>query len=439
MPSIHQIIFSVAFYMTSLPTSSSNNVLSRSILFRHGARGPGESELSAWEKDHPVVAQWKAEEIENLSSIGEIQMKSLGRWFCGKCDDLGQKANDVKFSTSKSSRAAESGQYFVDAYSNTKLISGITTNIVPSTYTTDADYYFRPWKVYTEVEKGSKANMANSPVWQNQVKANNELLMAVWRDLGMKAALQATPERILWSLTYVVNELVCEEFWPKSESPVDQRKNLHHLMSQLTEVKQRILSLACWVWDIRFVSSGFQVDLGGWLLLDMIQKLFGYKDGQSVQLFAGHDYTIISVLAAAGLLTSLTEPVEWGAYIIMELCDTAPRTASSSSSITTNNSDSPLTQSQIPSQNLELRIYHNRQPFGVAIEQNIDSGNTLGTAATAVEDDNVTVHPEREILLAVLSMPQLKALIECVCGVLNEHNRGLPPGFLVPELISQTL
>lgn len=256
--------------MTSLSIAS-GKVLSRSILFRHGARGPGESELSAWEKDHPVAAQWKEEEIENLSTVGESQMKSLGAWFSSRCADLGQKASDVKFSTSKSSRAAESGQLFVDAYISTRSSQGMSTNVIPATYTTDADYYFRPWKIYTEVEKQSKANMTTCVSWQDQIKDNQDLLVTVCRDLGMKNSLLSTHEKILWSLTYVVNVLLCEEFWPRSESANDKRRTLHDLILHLQNARLKILSLACWVWDKRFVTSGYQVDLGGWLFLDIIQ------------------------------------------------------------------------------------------------------------------------------------------------------------------------
>jgi len=414
--------------MSNLPstTSSSSKILSRSILFRHGARGPGESELSAWEKVHPVVTQWKEEEIENLSSIGESQMTSLGSWFCQKCNDLEQKSTEIAFSTSKSSRASESGQLFINGYSQTKLSSsGITTHIHSTIYNIDADYYFRPWKVYTEVEKGSKANMTTSVAWKTQVKSNHDLLVAVQRDLGLKSSLLETPERILWSLTYIVNVLVCEEFWPKSEIPMNQRKYLHQLMTRLHESKLQIRSLACWVWSTRFVSSGFQVDLGGWLFLDMIQKLFGYKNNQSVQLFAGHDYTIISVLAAAGLLTALVSPVEWGAYVIMELNE-----------ITTTTSSSVLEEPNQQKQNLELKIYHNRQPFGSLFDNTTMEGGSSDTD-TAGGDDFITVHPEREVLLASLDMPQLGLLLERVCSVLRDHGRGLPPGFLLPSAITQ--
>lgn len=404
--------------MTSTLTNN-KVILSRSILFRHGSRGPGESELSIWEKDHPVATQWKEEEIENLSNIGRSQMSSLGTWFCSRCDDLGEKSKVIQFNTSKSSRAIESGNLFVSSYSKTKLATAsVATNVSNSTYSIDADYYFRPWKVYTEIEKRSKENMNTSSIWQDQVDLNHDLLMDVHQDLELKSSLLATPHRLLWSLTYITNVLVCEEFWPTSTTPSDQRKSLHNLMSRLHESKQKIMSLACFVWDIRFVTSGYQIDLGGWLFLDMIQKLFGYEDcGQSIQLFSGHDYTIISVLAAAGLLTSLVTPIEWGAYIIMELYNAVTGTV-----------ESPETQ------NLELRIYHNRQPFGASKDNIIDDTNT--STVNDSQDDLITVHHKREVLLTVLDMPQLNTLLENICSVLRDHGRDLPPNFLIPCAIS---
>lgn len=47
-----------------------SKLLSVSILFRHGARGPGDSETSAWEEHDPVVNQWEEHEMENLSTVG---------------------------------------------------------------------------------------------------------------------------------------------------------------------------------------------------------------------------------------------------------------------------------------------------------------------------------------------------------------------------------
>lgn len=136
-----------------------------------------------------------------------------------------------------------------------------------------------------------------------------------------------------------------------------------------------------------------------------MQKLFGYDNGQSVQLFAGHDYTIMSVLAASGFLTALTAPIEWGTYVIFEL------------------------RVSEPTEELVLYVYHNRQPFGaLAFVEN---------ESPVAHDDNITVHAERESLLATLSMDQLRALIDQICAVLQERNRGLPPGFIIPSQIAK--
>jgi hypothetical protein len=90
-------------------------IISQSILFRHGARGPGDSELACWESNHSVVTQWKDEEIENLSNIGLLQMSRLGSWFASRFSS-DSSSMLCRFFSSKSSRAALSGQIFINSF-----------------------------------------------------------------------------------------------------------------------------------------------------------------------------------------------------------------------------------------------------------------------------------------------------------------------------------
>ncbi len=97
------------------------SLLSATILHRHGARGPGDSETSAWESTDEVVTQWKAEEFENLSAVGVQQIKDLGQWFARKYtnDNIGGFKNPrVFFRCSKSARAVESGRDFVSGFNS---------------------------------------------------------------------------------------------------------------------------------------------------------------------------------------------------------------------------------------------------------------------------------------------------------------------------------
>ena len=95
-----------------------------SILYRHGARGPGDSETSAWPEHDPVVTQWKESECENLSSVGVRQIRDLGRWFClryVKNETIAAgviSSPNVFFRGSKSDRAVESGRDFISGFND---------------------------------------------------------------------------------------------------------------------------------------------------------------------------------------------------------------------------------------------------------------------------------------------------------------------------------
>ena len=104
------------------------SLLSVAILFRHGARGPGDSETSAWEESDGVVSQWQEHEFENLSSTGVQQLKDLGQWFAKKyvLSELYIKTPKVFFRGSKSDRAVESGRDFVNSFNKTLGGSGVS-------------------------------------------------------------------------------------------------------------------------------------------------------------------------------------------------------------------------------------------------------------------------------------------------------------------------
>jgi hypothetical protein len=101
--------------------SASSSLLSVSILFRHGARGPGDSETSAWEATDPVVSQWAEHEVENLSTSGMQMLRDLGVWFARKYVLDGALIPQPRacFRGSKSDRAVDSGRDFVSHFNAT--------------------------------------------------------------------------------------------------------------------------------------------------------------------------------------------------------------------------------------------------------------------------------------------------------------------------------
>jgi hypothetical protein len=130
----------------------------------------------------------------------------------------------------------------------------------------DADLYFRPWKVYLDIEKSNKAKRT-SVEWQSKAQENINFLRTLSEKLQMKSSISCQPERTLWGLTHVFGLILCEQYWPQLDG--EHREALSILLPP--ELRREVAQLACWVWDKRFIASGFQVDLGGWIFLDMVQ------------------------------------------------------------------------------------------------------------------------------------------------------------------------
>jgi hypothetical protein len=113
-------------------------------------------------------------------------------------------------------------------------------------------------------------------------------------------------------------------------------------------------------------------------------------------VFAAHDYTLISLLAASELIQEIKQPLEWGAYVIFELHDDPA---------------GPF-----------MRVLANFRPF-----------NRSQGAGRAEE----TVCVDEEELLVEWSMTQLQQILTGVCSQLQADGRGLPEGFKVPQLMQE--
>ena len=90
-------------------------LLSVSLLHRHGARGPGGSELKPFEETSPTKQQWKKEEEEEITIVGNEQMIQLGTYFASKYIPIFNREGKDNLTgrtfwrSSKAARAKESG------------------------------------------------------------------------------------------------------------------------------------------------------------------------------------------------------------------------------------------------------------------------------------------------------------------------------------------
>ena len=110
----------------------------------------------------------------------------------------------------------------------------------------------------------------DEPEWTSKLKEYELILTRIANELHLKPSIACNQTLILWSTTHIKCLLACERDWqPPSSTPPMLRNHLQRLIS--ADMERPISELACWVWEQRFTRSGFQIDLGGWMFLTMIQ------------------------------------------------------------------------------------------------------------------------------------------------------------------------
>jgi hypothetical protein len=417
-------------------------LISASILFRHGARGPGDSESSAWEKSDEVVTQWQTDEFENLSPVGRQMITLLGAYCARRYSPERFRSNRnrlvTSFRSSKADRARESGEDFVTGFNNFAGHVAISETAEPFEHNVDADYFFRPWKVYKYIWADKKERM-KMPYWLERTEQNREILLKMCTELGLKEEYKTNLSKALYSATHVVGLSDCELYWCQTNG--DCRDALTRRLD--VAFLDEITTLAIWVWEERFIRSGTEVQLGGWIFLEMIQKCFnGVTD---FNCFAGHDYTILGMLTAMGELKTLTAPMRFGSYLIFELWDGPMESDSgkgNSGKPNGNASTVPATNGSLStaetlSTEKSFRIILNSKAF-LPRNSFLSEGRQPPSSSSAGEpgaDDSLSgpVHPENEVVLAVYSMTEIKEIVEKVCRSLTDCGVGLPPSFLMPQ------
>jgi hypothetical protein len=248
--------------MSDLP-----RLISASILFRHGARGPGDSELSPWSENDEVVTQWQESEVENLSSRGISQIASLGKWFARKYIGPGRQGVAVPvtfFRGSISDRAVESGKDFVRSFNETVGFDLCPENPVP--FAENADFYFRPWKMHPESGKVIKDKMLSAE-WASKVEENKEYLLRICEQAGLKSDFHGNLSKVLLSTTHLAGIAECEHFWPEEQGI--RNKFISRVADPADWIK--LNELSCYVWQERYLRTGIEQTLGGYIFLDMIQ------------------------------------------------------------------------------------------------------------------------------------------------------------------------
>lgn len=309
---------SMGNYQSDSNSTSGGRLISTTILHRHGARGPGESELSPWDASAKARTVWKEDEIEVITPVGHHHIKQLGNWFADRIKLISTPPSFF-WRCSKSGRARESGDDFVQSFNERSERAAFPHQSAP--YEVDADHFFRPWKIYEAESKLAKQHcqMMQEP-WYELLRKHKDFLAKTFTTVNATAKTLKPIANALWSTTYLMAVRESEEFWENTDE-CDEHTVLSTLISEESDWK-RIEEIALNVWELRFFRNGFTRKIGGKITREMLQRTL-YNDG-SVNVFSGHDYTVLAVLANLDEEYTMTAPTSFGGYLLMELWEGTP-------------------------------------------------------------------------------------------------------------------
>ena len=165
-------------------------------------------------------------------------------------------------------------------------------------------------------------------------------------------SLLSKPQKALWACTYLYAVKECEEYWPHEESDRHEFSKVY-----LPQYEERVTELALWVWEQRFLHSGYAVEMGGRMAVDILEVffyfhiffllslsllvsnsthyfayLFIYQHvlnlEHSINFFSGHDYTLLGTICALNLVSEFKIALNFSAYILFEFWDSPPADSS---------------------------------------------------------------------------------------------------------------
>jgi hypothetical protein len=196
-----------------------------------------------------------------------LQCELLGQWYVQQYIHSGAvqtSAKRVFWRCSKSDRAKESGEDFVRGFNSELGYEAVGPQ--PEFYSVDADNYFRPWKVFKDCANVIKDRQNTAEVWKTKAAEEKEFLKEVFTAVGALPSLIEKPQKALWACTYLYAVREVEEYWPQVECERDEFSRFFP-----SQHEERVTQLALWVWEQRFLHSGFTVEMGGRMAVDILE------------------------------------------------------------------------------------------------------------------------------------------------------------------------
>ena len=336
-----------------------------SLIVRHGARGPTRKSLylavgetpeqkqarnpdQHADKDHPATATqaaqlWKINELDALTTVGAAQLVSNGQQFARYLQshpNLLQSNTLIKLRRSERPRVIASANSFIEGYTiiqqqqqqQQQTSKNINTIIPPTLPSLHYQPYpslqaninvFRAWtgKEYNT----AMTEMKTSEHYQKKGEeaATSRVLDATVCKICAPWANQMNRAGQLNLTTYLHEVLGCEEYFP------DPSKrgfgSLTDFFRNKKELKKDLIQLAHWSFDQRFINRDtvgkeWGMKIGGDLLNEIEQDYQQSKGdgGSKVSIYVGHDYTILSLMAALGVKKHPKEIMGFGGWARME-------------------------------------------------------------------------------------------------------------------------
>lgn len=328
---------------------SGARLIHTSIVFRHGARGPGKSELQKFDNSEcPVVKQWMESEMEDITTLGMHQMFELGQWFVTgflmHADRVGKLQRNfspasptakmpVLWRSSNVKRVIESGESFIKGMQDCECpgekteewdiaLSKMEISSEPHPFEdVTPEEVFRAWN--GKEHKKKFKDFQGGDIWKSKAEEHSEFVVRIHEKLEAHVG-NKDPAKLLGNMPYFHCLLEVEHFWNRNDSTNDsderdERTVKDKLISLLTtEEVERVQELARWVWETRFFALGWGPHNGGRLLEELVNCATNEIEWP-IAMWSCHDYTLLSFIAALGFKKYDFPLLGFGAFIILEV------------------------------------------------------------------------------------------------------------------------
>ena len=282
-----------------------------SVVARHGARYPNPAELAAFSLDSAVRTQWHEKDgtvlygsDNNLREAGRRQMRALGK-FLGKKYGAVVAAGPLEWESSPADRCVESGRH---------ALAGLR-DAAPSLHVPDAPLddgsraaTFKAWDAkgtaYKAFVDGLKAG--DDGAFNERAEARRAALDATYAACGEDHACGVRDAQLYYWSCYAHCLAEAELY--------DDAGRCAFRGAAGADALEALEGDARWIWERRFLRSGFGEFIGGALRDKAVAPRAGLK------FFSGHDYSILSMLAALGV-RDYDAVLGFGAYVAVEHYD----------------------------------------------------------------------------------------------------------------------